>query len=130
MPELNEDGEQKVDAEGTPITYKYNYVSFKESTEIDGTIISEVSQSKNGVSVKLQDKMKAMQWLSDRMDLLPTETKIKIDNEKAKIQMAREKLELEKSKVTEPDEVVEDDGFIEALNGTAKGDWSDEEEKE
>lgn len=32
------------------------------------------------------------------MELLPTETKIKIDNEKAKVQMARERLDIEKGK--------------------------------
>ena len=97
-PEIDENGEQKVDSEGNPITYKYNYVSFNESNEVDGTLISEVSQGKNGVSVKLQDKMKALQWLSDRLDLLPTETRIKLDNEKAKVNMAREKLDFEKAK--------------------------------
>lgn len=62
-----------------------NYLDFKESNEIDGTIVSEISHGKNGVSIKLHDKMKALQWLADRMDLLPTHTKIKLENEQKKL---------------------------------------------
>ena len=36
---------------------------------MDGTIISEVSKGKDGIKVKLADRMKALQWLSDHMDL-------------------------------------------------------------
>lgn len=126
VQEVDEEGNPKLDDEGKPVTYKYNYVSFKDSNEVDGTLISEVSQGKNGVSVKLQDKMKALQWLSDRLDLLPTETKIKIDNEKTKVQMAREKLELEKSKVNGDETEVEDDGFLEALEGRTAEVWNNE----
>lgn len=62
-----------------------NYLDFKESNEIDGAIVSEISNGKNGVSIKLHDKMKALQWLSDRMDLLPTHTRIKLENEQKKL---------------------------------------------
>ena len=73
------------DKEDNPVMIEVNYVDFKNSNEVDGTIVSEVSQGKNGVSIKLQDKMKALQWLSDRMDLLPTDTKIKLENEKKRL---------------------------------------------
>ena len=36
---------------------------------IDGTIVSEVSNTQSGVKVKLADRMKALQWLTDHMDL-------------------------------------------------------------
>lgn len=107
MPALNGVGEQIIDEEGNLVTYTINYVDFKNSNEVDGTLISEVSQGKNGVSVKLQDKMKALQWLSDRLDLLPTETRMKLDNEKAKVQMAQEKLDYEKNKDNQNDKPIE-----------------------
>lgn len=44
-----------------------NKVVFRESDEVDGTIISEVKQGKDGSSIKLSDRMKALQWLSDHM---------------------------------------------------------------
>ncbi|KEH90605.1 terminase small subunit [Clostridium botulinum] len=111
---------------GEPITKIVNTVKFKESVEVDGTIVSEVKQGKDGASIKLQDKMKALQWLSDRLDLLPTETRIKLDNEKAKVQIAQEKLSLEKSKVTGDDGDTGDDGFLEALKETITEVWDNE----
>lgn len=63
-----------------------NYVDFKNSNEVDGTLISEVSQGKNGVSVKLQDKMKTMKWLADHMDLATEEQKVRIEKLKADIE--------------------------------------------
>ena len=101
-------------------TIEVNYVDFKNSNEVDGTLISEVSQGKNGVSVKLQDKMKALQWLSDRLDLLPTETRIKVDNEKAKVKIAREKLDFEKTK-TGGDDNANDGALKEMLEGLKDG---------
>lgn len=35
----------------------------------DGTLISEVSKGKDGAKIKLADRMKALQWISDHMDL-------------------------------------------------------------
>lgn len=88
VQEVNEEGNPKFNNEGKPVIYKYNYVSFKESNEVDGTLISEVSQGKNGVSIKLQDKMKALKWLADHMDLATEEQKIRIEKLKGDIAKA------------------------------------------
>lgn len=108
-------GEQKV------ITY--NVVNLRESEEVDTTVISELSEGKDGVKIKLQDKMKALQWLSDRLDLIPTLSKEKLELEKQKIELARIK-----SGAYEEDEEVEDDGFIAALGNKVSEVWSDEED--
>lgn len=97
------------------LTKVINTVRFKESAEIDGTILTEVKQGKDGASIKLADRMKALQWLSDHMDLATEEQKAKVA--------------IMKAKVESNDDVEEnDDGFLEALNATAGGDWSDEED--
>lgn len=44
-----------------------NFVRFKDDSIVDGTLISEVKQGKDGASIKLADRMKALQWLSDHM---------------------------------------------------------------
>lgn len=44
-----------------------NFVRFKDDSIVDGTLISEVKQGKDGASIKLSDRMKALQWLSDHM---------------------------------------------------------------
>lgn len=71
--------------DGTPEMVEINYVDFKDSKEVDGTLIQEVSKGKDGVKIKLQDKMKAMDWLSNHIDLLTTEQKHKLEIEQAKI---------------------------------------------
>lgn len=73
------------DEEGNPVMIEVNYVDFKNSNEVDGTLISEVSQGKNGVSIKLQDKMKALKWLADHMDLATEEQKARIEVLKSKV---------------------------------------------
>ena len=61
-----------------------NVVRFKDSTTVDGTIVSEIKQGRDGASIKLADRMKALQWLSDHMDLATEEQKARIGVLKAK----------------------------------------------
>ena len=116
-PIENEDGEV--------ITKLANFVDFEESNLVDGTIISEVKQGKDGVSIKFEDRMKALDKLSQYFDLFPDNFKRKIEEEK--IKQSREKLELEKTKVTGTDTETANDGFIEALEGKVDEVWEDEE---
>lgn len=92
---------------GATVEIESNYVDFKSSYEIDGTIISEVSKGKDGVKVKLQDKMKALQWLSDRMDLLPIATKEKLKLENEKVRQIQEKIDFEKNRNLKNDEPIQ-----------------------
>ena len=64
--------------EKIPITKEVNVVRFVNSKLVDGTIISEVKQGKDGASIKLADRMKALQWLSDHLDLANEEQKAKV----------------------------------------------------
>lgn len=72
-----ETGEEK------QLTKMVNTVHFKESSGVDGTILAEVRQGKDGASIKLSDRMKALQWLSDHMDMGTEEQKAKIAQMKA-----------------------------------------------
>lgn len=80
------------DQAGNPVTEMVNYVEFNKSTMVDGTIITEVKQGKEGVSIKLADKMKALDKLSLYFDLFPDQFKRQIEQEK--LQIEKEKLEL------------------------------------
>lgn len=64
--------------EKTTLTETVNTVRFKESDEIDGTIISEVKQGRNGASIKLHDRMKALQWLTEHMNMATEEQQARI----------------------------------------------------
>ena len=72
-----ETGEEK------QLTKIVNTVRFKDSAEVDGTILSEVKQGKDGASIKLPDRMKALRWLSDHMNMATEEQKAKIAQMKA-----------------------------------------------
>lgn len=51
-----------------------NYVDLIDSAEVDGTIVTEVSQGKDGVKVKLADRMRALDFLAKYNRMLSTES--------------------------------------------------------
>lgn len=55
--------------EKVPLMQEVNSVRFKEGGNVDGTLISEIKQGKDGASIKLLDRMKALNWLSDHMTI-------------------------------------------------------------
>lgn len=83
------DVEVGTDENGDPITAEVNYVDFKNSHAVDGTLISEVKQGKDGVSIKLLDKEKALDKLSQYFDLFPDNFKRQIEEEKLKLAQAK-----------------------------------------
>ena len=75
--EDEETGEKKV------LTKTVNAVRFKESKDVDGTLISEVKQGRDGASIKLLDKQKALDWIAAHMDLATDEQKARIEQMRA-----------------------------------------------
>jgi len=113
-----------VDDDGNPVMKMVNYVDFNESSVVDGTIIKEVKQGKDGVSIKFEDRMKALEKLELYFDILPDKFKRKVEEEK--LSMAKERLELDKLKLKEDADEIEDDGFIDALRAETSEVWDDE----
>ncbi|MEI3187948.1 MAG: terminase small subunit [Lachnospiraceae bacterium] len=99
-----------------PLIKEVNTVRFRESGEVDGTLISEVKQGKDGASIKLLDRMKALDWLAEHMNIATEEQRLRIATAKAKM--------------GDTEEVAEDDGFLDALNGSATDDWADDDSLE
>jgi phage terminase small subunit len=114
-PVLDEDGKQVME--------EVNYVDFKDSGFVDGTIISEVKQGRDGVSIKLEDRMKALDKLSLYFDLFPDKFKRQIEEEKLKI--AHHKVHGK-----DEEEEYEDDGFEDALNNVTSEVWDDDNHTE
>ncbi len=71
------------DGNETELEKEVNSVRFKESTDVDGTIITEVKQGRDGTSIKLADRMKALDWLADHMDLATEEQRARIGQMRA-----------------------------------------------
>lgn len=89
-----------------------NYVSFgskgvklQKSDSTDTQLIQEIKEGKSGVSVKLSDRQKAIDWLS-KYFLMHPESKYRAEYE-------RRKSEKEGGELQE----FESDGFLEALKG-------------
>lgn len=101
------------------LRHEINYVDFKDSEYVDGTLITEVKQGKEGIVVKLADKMEALKFLTKHFDMVPDHFKRQLEEEKLKLQYKR---------LSEEDgtEHYEDSGFNEALGMTAEGVWTDD----
>lgn len=80
---------------------EYNYIDLKESEEIDTSILAEVSDGKSGIKVKMQDQLKALEWLSTHMDMATLEQRAKIDL-----------LRAQKDKIQQPDNEGEDESVV------------------
>lgn len=76
----NEETGEKIE-----VKKEINVVRFKESIEVDGTLITEIKQGKDGASIKLADRMKALQWISDHMDLATAEQRARIEVLKSQV---------------------------------------------
>lgn len=77
-------------------TQAFNYIHLNDSTEIDGTILTEVKQGRDGITVKLADKMKALDMLSKYFDVLYESDKKRLKEEKLKVDITKTKVEIEK----------------------------------
>jgi phage terminase small subunit len=96
----NEFGQPELDANSKVKMQAYNYVHLNDSSEIDGTILTEVKQGRDGITVKLADKMKAMEMLSKYTDLLNDKQLKQLQIEKAKAEVKQLTNETESSSRT------------------------------
>ncbi|WP_283610789.1 terminase small subunit [Faecalispora anaeroviscerum] len=109
------------DAKVAP-TKEINEVRFKESSEIDGTLLSEVKQGKDGASVKLADRMKALEWLGKYFKANPADRhRREYDKRRLEIELLKAKSAIKDT----GDSSAPDDGFQAALNGQAADVWQD-----
>jgi phage terminase small subunit len=70
---------------GEVMTMKESFVAFKDHAEIDGTVISEVKQGRDGVSIKLHDKMRALKELEKYTGYMTDEDKLRVQKLQAEV---------------------------------------------
>lgn len=97
------------------MSFKDGWVRLKDSSKVDGTLIQEVKQGKNGVAIKLIDKTKAIDWLSKHMYMATDEQKASItlitEEQKAKIDLIKAqtaKLSIEEDDANDGVEIIND----------------------
>lgn len=78
--------------EKVTLTKRVNIVKFKDSTVVDGGLICQIKQGKDGAAIKLEDRQKALDWLANFFEMNP--------QHKHKVWFDKEKLQLEKLKIS------------------------------
>jgi len=86
------DGLPLVGTDGEYITRDVNFVRIKNSDEIDGSLMQEIKQTKDGISIKFVDKHKALEVLKDYFDLTPDQHRRKLDE--ANLKLSERRLEI------------------------------------
>lgn len=75
------------------VEFNQDKVNLKDSNKVDGKLIQEVKQGRDGVTIKLVDKMKALEKLEKLFEIMPDR----------RLELEREKLDLQKSLVNKSD---------------------------
>lgn len=75
------------------VSFNGQTVDLKDSKDIDGRLITEVKSGREGVTIKLADKMKAMEKLEKLFEVIPDR----------KLQLEREKFEFQKELANKAD---------------------------
>ena len=108
---------------GEYITKEVNVVKLSDSEMVDTQIIQEVKQGRDGVSMKLADKQKALDWLTMFFEMNPDDRHRK-EFDKRKLELELMKLEMQTKDRAEDQN--EQDNFMDALNESAKEMWKDD----
>lgn len=105
------------------IMVRRSYVEFKDMDQVDGSLIQEVKKGKDGISIKLVDKQKALLEVLKRIE--NTES-LKTTLLEKQIQKAEAEILKLKSQSGDSDEELEEDGFLEALEAEGDELWQEE----
>ncbi|MDU1966874.1 MAG: terminase small subunit [Clostridium perfringens] len=65
--------------------YEYNFIELNESSDVDTSLLSEVKEGKDGISIRLKDGMKALDWLTKHMNIATDKQKVELEVLKSKI---------------------------------------------
>jgi phage terminase small subunit len=114
---LDEDERELLDDNGNPIKSHRSYVMFKDKAKVDTSLIKTVKMGKDGPVIELYDKQKALDFLVNYVG-----EKQSLKGQLMQAQIDRLKIQ---NGDNDPDE-DDDDGFLEAIDKSAKDVWSDE----
>lgn len=108
---------------GNYITINNNTIKLNNSDTVDTQLIQELKEGKNGITIKLADKNKAMEFLERYFVMNPMDKhKIEYDQRKAELEL----LKLE-NEIKEPEnrEAEENDNFKNALSNIVEDTWKE-----
>jgi len=101
-----ESGEEKL------LTHLENEVRVKDSDSVDGALIAEISEGRDGMKIKMADKQRSLRFLENYFDLNPMDAHKKAF-ENAKLDIEKRRLELlESGEDAEGEDTDETDAVI------------------
>ena len=107
---------------GEMVQFYGHSVNLSNSEDVDTSLIQEVKKGKDGISIKLVDKMKALEKLELYFDLLPDNWRRKVEAEK--LELERRKVEAAEKKAGDgEDDEADDDSFLKALEAKTAEVW-------
>ncbi len=116
-------GQKEIEDPETGMKYMVSTVDLKESKDTDTQLLKEVKRGKDGVSVKLKDAQKAIDWLTKFFEMNPDD-KHRKEFDKRKLDLELLKLEMQTKEGS--DDMPEKDNFLDALNASAREVWPDD----
>ena len=98
-----------------------NSIRLKPADKVDGQLVKSIKSGRDGISIEMYDKMRALENLAKYTSDMPQEWKEKIELRRQELQ--EEEFELKKKlyELSNPEE--EDDGFIEAIKNSVPAVW-------
>ena len=94
------------------LTHLENEVRIKDSSTVDGSLIAEISEGRDGMKIKMADKQRSLRFLENYFDLNPMDTH-KRAFENAKLDIEKRRLELiESGEDAEGEDTDETDAVI------------------
>lgn len=100
-------------------------ISLKPVREMDGQLVKSIKSGRDGISIELYDKLKALDSLAKYTADMPKDYKQILDERKQEI--IEQEFELKKAIYDMDNKVDEDDGLIEALKESAESIWENDE---
>ncbi|WP_432748224.1 terminase small subunit [Pectinatus frisingensis] len=106
-----------------PIMHEINYIDANESCKLDTSLLQEIKQGRDGISIKMADK----KWAWDKLEKYFGWSGNKHDKEKQQLELDKLKAEISnlyaKDKVPDKPDIS---AYINALKAGVKGIWNDE----
>lgn len=121
----DKDGKPKMVRPKKPLMQTVNAIDLGESNMLDTSVISEIKQGRDGVSIKLADKKWAWEQLIKYFDWLPDKWQRKITEDEQRAKLEKMKAETAKIRGDGDDDEDGTDNFRDALSGKVPEVWGD-----
>lgn len=100
-------------------------IRLKPAEQMDGQLVKSIKSGRDGISIEMYDKMKALENLAKYTEDMPKDWKEKLENRKAELQEQEFELKKKLYEISNPDS--EDDGFIQAIKNAVPAVWEEDE---